>query len=184
MSWLDQRPDDSTGGAFTVDVPELVPTVDAATYREAMSRLGAAVHLVTSDGAAGRAGFTATAVCSVTDTPPTVLVCVNRGIRSSPILSRNRAFCVNTLAADGDALADLFAGRTGASMEQRFAAATWVTLATGAPVLTSAVVALDCKLIELKSVGSHNVLFGAVVAVRTGGGGPALVYHEREYKQI
>lgn len=184
MSWLDQRPDDSTGGAISVDVPELVPTVDAATFREAMSRLGAAVHVITTDGAAGRAGFTATAVCSITDQPPTVLVCVNRGIRSSPILSRNRAFCVNTLAAGGDVLADVFAGRTGASMEERFAAAQWMTLQTGAPALVSAVVSLDCKIIELKSVGSHNVLFGAVVAVRSGGEGPALVYHEREYKQI
>ncbi len=36
-----------------------------------MARLAAAVNIVTTDGPAGRAGFTATAVCSVTDEPPT-----------------------------------------------------------------------------------------------------------------
>jgi hypothetical protein len=43
-------------------------------YREAMARLGVAVSIVTTDGPAGRAGFTASAVCSVTDEPPTLLV--------------------------------------------------------------------------------------------------------------
>ena len=56
-------------------------------------------------------------------------------------------------------------------------------LATGSPVLTSAVIAFDCRIIEMRSVGSHNVFFGAVEAVRLGPSGPALVYHERAYKQ-
>ncbi|MET4385446.1 flavin reductase (DIM6/NTAB) family NADH-FMN oxidoreductase RutF [Bradyrhizobium sp. F1.4.3] len=47
-------------------------------YRDAMARLGAAVSIVTTDGPAGRAGFTASAACSVTDDPPTLLVCMNR----------------------------------------------------------------------------------------------------------
>lgn len=42
--------------------------VDTSEYREAMSRLGAAVNLITTNGVAGRRGFTASAVCSVTDT--------------------------------------------------------------------------------------------------------------------
>ncbi|RYF64988.1 MAG: FMN reductase, partial [Comamonadaceae bacterium] len=37
-----------------------------ADYRNAMSRLGAAVNIITTDGPAVRAGFTASAVCSVT----------------------------------------------------------------------------------------------------------------------
>ena len=39
--------------------------------------LSAAVNVVTTDGPAGRHGFTASAVCSVTDNPPTLLVCMN-----------------------------------------------------------------------------------------------------------
>ena len=52
--------------------------VEKQAYREAMARLGAAVNVITTDGPGGRAGFTASAVCSVTDTPPTLLVCANR----------------------------------------------------------------------------------------------------------
>ncbi len=47
--------------------------VDQQTFRDAMSCMGAAVNIITTDGPAGRAGFTASAVCSVTDTPPTLL---------------------------------------------------------------------------------------------------------------
>lgn len=52
--------------------------VSQLAFRDAMSSLAAAVNVITTDGPGGRAGFTATAVCSVTDQPPTLLVCINR----------------------------------------------------------------------------------------------------------
>ena len=64
-----------------------------------MSRLGAAVHVVTTAGLAGKTGFTATAVSSVTDQPAMLLVCVNRRSASAPVLMQNGVFCVNTLGA-------------------------------------------------------------------------------------
>jgi flavin reductase (NADH) len=47
-------------------------------FRNAMASLGAAVNVITTDGSRGRCGITASAVCSVTDTPPTMLVCINQ----------------------------------------------------------------------------------------------------------
>ena len=52
---------------------------DTAAFRDGMALLAGAVNVITTDGPHGRAGFTATAVCSVTDQPPTLLVCMNRG---------------------------------------------------------------------------------------------------------
>ncbi len=184
MSWLDQRPDDAMAGAFDAIAPEPVRTVGAPAFREAMSRLGAAVHVITTAGTAGRSGFTATAVCSVTDAPPTLLVCLNRRSQAAPIVHQNGVFCVNTLAASEAAVADAFAGRTGVTREECFASGEWLTLATGSPVLVSSVVAFDCRTIEVKAVGSHNVIFGAVEAVRLGHIEQALVYHNRAYKQV
>ena len=51
-------------------------------------------------------------------------------------------------------------------------------------MLTDAVVACDCRVIEIKAVATHNVIFAGVVGVRLGKPGPALVYHERAYKQV
>ncbi len=171
-------------GAFTAVAPEAIASVEPAAFREAMARLGAAVHVVTSAGPAGKTGFTATAVCSVSDTPATLLVCLNRRSKSAPLVGQNGVFCVNTLGADQDKLADVFAGRGGQHLEERFSFGEWLTLKTGSPVLASAVIAFDCRTIETKAVASHNVIFGAVQAVRLGPPGPALVYHDRLYKKV
>ncbi len=72
--------------------------VDQQTFRDAMSCMGAAVNIITTDGPAGRAGFTASAVRSVTDTPPTLLVCLNRGASVWPVFNENRTLCVIHLA--------------------------------------------------------------------------------------
>jgi flavin reductase len=184
MSWIDQRPDDAMDGAFTAVAPSRVTSVEPVLFREAMSRLGAAVHVVTTAGAAGKTGFTATAVCSVSDQPATLLVCLNRRSNSAPLLAQNGVFCINTLGAAEEKLADLFAGKSGVQLHERFAFGEWTTLKTGAPVLVSAVVAFDCRTIEIKAVASHNVIFGTVEAVRLGPSGPALVYHERAYKPV
>jgi flavin reductase len=184
MNWIDQRPDDAMDGAFTAVAPAPIASIESAAFREAMSRLGAAVHIVTTAGPAGKSGFTATAVCSVSDQPATLLVCLNRRSKSAPILAENAVFCINTLAAAEEKLADLFAGRSGVHSADRFSHGEWTTLKTGAPVLTSAVVAFDCRTIEIKAVASHNVIFGAVEAVRLGAGAPALVYHDRLYKPV
>jgi flavin reductase (DIM6/NTAB) family NADH-FMN oxidoreductase RutF len=184
MSWIDQRPDDAMDGAFTAVGPENVRTVDPAAFREAMSRLGAAVHVITTAGPAGKAGTTATAVCPVSDAPPTLLVCLNRRSQTNPAVLHNGVFCINTLGHGSAEIADRFAGRTGVQGADRFAGGEWSVLATGSPVLTAAAVAFDCRLIEVRSVGSHNVFFGAVEMVRLGPGGPVLVYHERAYKHV
>jgi flavin reductase (DIM6/NTAB) family NADH-FMN oxidoreductase RutF len=184
MSWIDQRPDDAMDGAFAAVGPEIVRTVEPATFREAMSRLGAAVHVISTAGPGGKAGVTATAVCSVSDAPATLLVCLNRRSQTSPSVMENGVFCVNTLGEGGTEIADIFAGRTGISGSDRFATGEWTTMSTGSPVLTSAVVSFDCRIIEVRSVASHNVFFGAVESLRLGTARPALVYHDRAYKRV
>jgi flavin reductase (DIM6/NTAB) family NADH-FMN oxidoreductase RutF len=184
MNWIDQRPDDAMDGAFTAVGPETVRTVEPVRFREAMSRLGAAVHVITTAGPAGKAGTTATAVCSVSDAPPTLLACINRRSHTNSAVLQNGVFCVNTLGEGGAAIADLFAGRTGVRGAERFATGEWIVLSTGSPVLAAAVVAFDCRIMEVRSVGSHNVVVAGVETVRLGPNGPVLVYHERSYKRV
>ena len=52
--------------------------IDTASFRAAMARFPGAVTLVTARTPGGeRRGITATAVCSVTADPPSLLVCLN-----------------------------------------------------------------------------------------------------------
>ena len=158
--------------------------VDRETYRDAMARLGAAVSVITSDGPAGRCAFTASAVCSVTDDPPTLLVCMNRGSDSNEAFKANAVLCVNTLAAAQEALSPIFAGFTHHTMTERFAQAAWITLATGAPVLADAVVSFDCRIAQTSEVGTHDVFFCEVEAIKTSGAHEGLIYFGRSYHRI
>jgi flavin reductase len=156
--------------------PHLVASQD---YRDAMACLGAAVNIVTTDGRAGRAGFTASAVCSVTDNPPTLLVCMNRGSSAYASVTKNGVVCVNVLSARHERLSRLFGGRI--PVDERFAAAAWSTLETGAPVLADCAVAFDCRIIDVANVGTHDVLFCRVVALQRSDCADNLIYFGRDY---
>ncbi|MBS7541006.1 flavin reductase [Ancylobacter lacus] len=167
-----------------VDTGALVPpaALDAQAFRAGMSKLAAAVNIITSPGKDEPYGFTASAVCSVTDTPPTLLVCINRSNRSHPVIAASRVLCVNTACAEQGPLSMAFAS-SGGSMAQRFGQGAWTTMATGAPVLVDAAVSFDCRVLSLQEIGTHDVLFCEVVAIREGGRG-GLVYFDRRFHPL
>lgn len=127
-------------------------------FRQAMARLSAAVNIVTSNGPAGRCGVTATAVCSVSDTPPTMLVCLNRASALNQVFKDNGLLCVNVLAADQETLACDFAGMTGVAMEQRFVDPAWSEGRGQVPVLNAALASLLGRITRVEEVGSHSIL--------------------------
>lgn len=158
-------------------------TQEQRDFREGMSRMGAAVNLITSDGPAGRHGLVASAVCSVTDAPPTVLVCINRNAYVHDKFLQNAYLCVNVLAAQHQELCNVFARFV--EGVDRFAHGEWITKATGCPVLKDANVALDCRIGSLIEQGSHSVMFCEVKAVHLGAHpGRGLVYFSRDYHQL
>ena len=153
-------------------------------YREAMARLGAAVNVITTAGPGGQRGFTASAVCSVTDNPPTLLVCVNRRHESHAALLANRVMCINTLGAAQSDVSDVFAGAQGHEGLARFCTGKWDVLVTGAPSLSGAVVSFDCNIVQVVDVGTHSVLFGEVTALRHGDDHGGLIYFGRAYHPV
>jgi flavin reductase len=157
--------------------------VSRADFRDAMARVCAPVHVITTRGAAGRGGFTATAMCSVTDEPPTLFVCMNARSAQSALFLENQRFCVNVLTGEHEALASSFAGQQ-ADMDARYASATWVELPSGGQVLADAMVSFDCRLKEVLRVGSHHVLVGEVVGTRLRNDGQALLYVDRGFVNL
>jgi len=154
--------------------------VDRQIFRAAMARLGAPVTIITSDGPGGRYGMTASAVCSVTDDPPTLLICVNRSSNANRVLKANGALCVNILAGRHQPVSERFA-RSGLTMTERFGDEAWGTLATGSPVLADASVALDCRLVEVSEVGTHSVFFCRVEDACFHDDAEGLIYFDRAY---
>lgn len=165
---------------YTLPVEAL--RVNAGSYRAAMARLAGTVHLITTEGEAGRAGFTASAVCSVSAAPPTLLVCINRASSAYPVFARSDVLCVNTLSARQRDVASVFGGKTG--MAERFAAANWTRAITDAPVLEDALVSFDCRIVGRTPVGTHDVLFCEIEAIVEGPVDACLIYADRSYHSI
>lgn len=155
--------------------------INAKLYRDGMSKLSGAVTIVASDGEFGKGGITATAVCSVSDTPPTLLVCVNNNNQLNPFIKANQHFSVNILAEDHQELANRFAGLDDISMPDRFLKGEWTQLITGSPVLQDSLASFDCRLNGFQEVGTHTVMFGEVLDVRMNFRLKPLLYFQRKY---
>ncbi|HET9536879.1 MAG TPA: flavin reductase [Mesorhizobium sp.] len=155
--------------------------VGPQAYRDAMARFAGAVHVVTTDGPAGRRGVTVIATCSVSDSPPTILVCLNRENPNNDCFVTNGCFALNTLAAEQEALSVAFAGLSGLPLDQRFKVGHWDSIETGAPTLKEAIAVFDCELIDTKDLHTHRVLFGKVTGLRIGDNLRPLLYHDRGY---
>ena len=153
-------------------------------FRDAMACLPAAVNIITTDGPSGRCGITASAVCSVTDAPPTMLVCINQASYVHDVLHRNRSVCINVLAAECQDVARDFAGMTACSMDERFARHAWTIGHQSAPVLSHAIASLEGEIVDLKSVGSHSVMFVEIGHISTRSEGDGLIYFGRQFHRL
>lgn len=156
--------------------------IEVTDFRNAMSLLTTAVNVITTEGPSGCHGFTASAVCSVTDTPPTLLVCMNQMARSHAHFIENKILSVNVLGAQHEPISNAFASKL--SSEERFKQGSWTQLATGAPILEDALVSFDCEIEHIQEVGTHSIFMCRVVAIKQGQQEDSLVYFNRSYHQV
>lgn len=140
--------------------------VDPGLYRQAMRNHALAVTIISTGTGDERTGLTATSVCSLSDSPPSIIACVNRNASAYELLRKVGVFGVNLLGSDQTELASLFAGRRGVEREQRFADNQWTSLVTGAPILKDALASLDCELMTEHQYGTHSIFVGLVRDVR------------------
>jgi flavin reductase len=156
--------------------------VSLEQFKLGMRLLAGAVNIISSVHGGRRYGMTATAVCSVTADPPTVLVCINRLATTHGIVAKSKLFCVNVLRADDAELSTTFSGA--ASGEGRFKSRDWTRLATGAPVLIDALVSFDCRVVKKVTHGTHGIFLGQVEQVLVGKPGKPLLYSEGQYAKL
>lgn len=152
-------------------------------FLEGMSRAAATVNVITTAGAAGRAGLTVSAMTSVSaDMPkPMLLVCINASSAGAAMLIDNGVFAVNVLGEGQAAVSDVFAGRGSHRGEAKFGCARWCAGTTGAPLLEDALVSFDCRVSLHRLIGTHHVIFGDVEGVRLADPCRPLIYAGRRY---
>jgi cob(II)yrinic acid a,c-diamide reductase len=157
---------------------------DGKLYRDAMARYAGHVQLVTTAHNGLRRGVAVTAACSVSDNPPTVLVCLNHNNEKNEIFFESGVFALNSLASHQQPLSHAFSGLEKLTREQRFGFGNWDTLVTGSPALVDAIATYDCRIVKLVPHATHTIMIGEVAALRLGSHNPALVYMDRSYRTL
>jgi len=150
--------------------------LDPAEFRRCLREVPGAVAVITSGAAGARTGLTATAVCSLSDSPPMLLACVNGSASAHPVIRETGRFTVNILADRHLDVAGHFAGRHGTEGEARFVDADWTVSAEGGSVLASAVANFDCVLEAEHHYGSHSIFIGRVQAAQARPGLSPMIY--------
>ena len=155
----------------------------AEHFRETMRRTASGVAVLTTDGAAGRAGVTVSTLCSLSMEPPSVIACIHRDNRTLGIILKNGAFAANVLAGDQERIAKAFAGLIPELRADRFASGCWQTGATGTPLLQNALASFDCRTASTHDFGTHRILIGEVVDIVSGNGDP-LLFADRNFHRL
>ncbi len=154
--------------------------IDTALFREGMRHLAASVNIITSIVEGERCGCTASAVCSLSDTPPSLIVCLNQSTQTAKAIADSKRFCVNLCSSRDIEISNAFA--TSKTLN-KFDFGDWEESGFESPRLKSAVVAFDCSVGEIMESGTHFVIVGLIqnLVVSPDSESKALVYENGQY---
>lgn len=155
--------------------------VDPDVFREIMSSFPAGVTVVTAYGEDGLPqGLTVNAFCSVSLSPPLVLVCIDNESSTLPAIWHSDAFTINFLAAGREELAKRFSSKS----DQKFADLSHKPLSNhdGGPILDEDCSAyVVCRTWQSMEAGDHWIFVGRVEDGAFEDGSAPLVYGEQMF---
>jgi len=163
--------------------PAAGPSPDGAgpaAFREAMSRFASGVTVVTTRDGNGRPhGLTVSAFCSLSASPPLVLVCIDRAARCHQAFAEAELFAVSVLRPRHQRLALRFASKE----TDKFGGGQFETDERGLLRLPDALASLTCRAEKHIPAGDHTILIGRVISATSGKGGP-LLYFRRGFHRL
>ena len=154
-------------------------SVPPRVFRRVLGRLAAGVAVVTTLDDDRPRGMTATAICSVSLSPPLVLACLDRSSNTHRAVAASGLYALNLLAEGEEALARRFARDD----PTKFDGLELGSAVTGAPLLPEALAWCDCRVEEAVGAGDHTIFVGRVEAAGLGeaAGRRPLVYYRGRY---
>ena len=149
-------------------------TISKQEFRSALSRFASGVTVVTTQDKNGKLyGITVSAFCSVSLTPPLILVCIEKNTGSHHAFRESGAFVVNILREDQQHLSDHFASH----LEDKFTEISYQKGIADLPVLENALAVLECRLHNSYEGGDHTIFVGEIEKITTTDGNPLAYFH-------
>ena len=134
--------------------------VDPESFKAAMRVLASGVVMVTARLGERLWGLTISACCSISASPPKVLISLAERASCLPAILETRRFGLSILRADQRELAELGAVPGGPKDVAAFCAGRGATT-----MIVGALAHLDCALDRVFDVADHKLLVGAVTSV-------------------
>ncbi|MBA3404823.1 MAG: flavin reductase family protein [Gemmatimonadaceae bacterium] len=154
--------------------------IDHDAFRAVLGRFTTGVTVVTAIGPDGQdQGMTVSAFCSLSLTPPLVLICIDHTASMYGSLKLASHFVVNILCEDQEALARRFSGTD----PNRFDGVGYTRGQTGLAVLDDVLGFVECRVTATQEGGDHDVFFGEVEFAGASDGKP-LLYYRGGYAQL
>ena len=134
--------------------------------RLGMRRLASGVCVIAARIGDERFAMTASSVTSVSDNPPSLLVCINKLVSQQQYFStQGSRFSVNILGDQHEEISNLCAGRDPG--RDRFALGNWHQDKTS-PYLTDAQAVFFCETDMFISYGTHQIVIAHIKRVHIG----------------
>lgn len=154
-------------------------TLDPEDYREVIGHFASGVTVITGAQDGRPYGTTASAVSSLSLTPPMMLICMNATSSTGEVIAATRRFGVNILS-DGQADVALRFARKG---DDKFDGVDTVRGVHGIPLLAQALATLECTVTEQVRAATHIVFLAEVVRATAEPGAP-LAYFRGQFGRL
>ena len=156
-------------------------SADAAAFRDVIRHLASGVTIITSSLDGEPVGLTATAVCSVSATPPMLLVSLTAASRTAQGVAETGAFAVHLLPHAGRKYAEQFASRGSHFQDVKYSP----TPDRQIPVLANALGWFLCQVENSLPMADHVIFVGRVLQCELKDKSPdPLVYFDRNYRKL
>lgn len=150
------------------------PTFDSAQLKQVMGHFCTGVTIITAVDGDDPVGFTAQTFQSLSLDPPLVMFSPQKTSSSWPRIQRAKAFCVNILSEDQEALCRSFA----ASGADKYRGVGWRPgPATGAPVLQDVLAWVEGRIVAEHDGGDHLIVVGSVLDLHLEHEGRPLLFY-------
>lgn len=142
----------------------------AVSMKLGMRRLASGVCVVSTKLESGqRFAMTVSSVTSVSDSPASLLVCINQLVsQQGHLATKGSQFAVNVLSAHHQDVSNICAGRN--PSKDRFDVGAWVTHESGIPVLQDAQAVFICQTDQVMTYGTHKIVVAEIFEVLLGEG--------------
>ena len=148
--------------------------INADEFRAAMGSWPSGVTIITSRAGEEIHGMTVSDFSGVSLDPPLALVCASKTSNTTAMIQEGRCFGVNVLRSDQSALSNKFASKK--DEEKRFEGVETFEDETGAPLLSGALVNLDCRVVAIHDAGDHLLCVGEIESSKVNEGEPLLFF--------